>query len=115
MRPFSRNYARKPKTAAPNAPPAARTGIPVAAATPFELVELLALVVAAIVEVVFAALACDDVETEALVAEPECWLEVVAVARAAMPRAKIAKNCILHVVVGLIAMYWRAVRAVGGR
>jgi hypothetical protein len=51
-----RNYTRKPKTAAPNAPPAARTGIPVAAAAPFEL-ELLALVVDAAVEEVFAALA----------------------------------------------------------
>jgi hypothetical protein len=79
-----RNHARKPKTAAPNAPPAARTGMPVAAAAPFEL-ELLALAV-------------DVVETEDLVAAAAEWLEVVvAVAKAAMLSAKIAKNCILFV------------------
>jgi hypothetical protein len=79
-----RNHARKPKTAAPNAPPAARTGMPVAAAVPFEL-ELLALAV-------------DVVETEDLVAAAAEWLEVVvAVAKAAMLSAKIAKNCILFV------------------
>lgn len=104
MRPSPRNYARKPNTAAPNAPPAARTGNPVAAAAPFELVELLALVVAATVEVVFAALACPVLKMEVLVAEPECWLEVVAAARAAMPRVKIPKNCISYVEVDLITM-----------
>jgi hypothetical protein len=58
--------------------------MPVAAAAPFEL-ELLALAV-------------DVVETEDLVAAAAEWLEVVvAVAKAAMLSAKIAKNCILFV------------------
>lgn len=50
-----RNYARKPNTAAPNAPPAARTGIPVAAAAPFKL-EVLVLVIKVADGVCFAAL-----------------------------------------------------------
>lgn len=88
------NHARKPKTAAPNAPPAARTGSPVAAAAPFEL-ELLALAV-------------DVVETEDLVAAAAEWLEVVvAVAKAAMLSAKMLKNCILIVAkVFLVVVCW---------
>jgi len=85
-----RNHARKPKTAAPNAPPAARTGSPVAAAAPFEL-ELLALAV-------------DVVDLVALAVE---WLEVVvAEAMAAMLSAKIPKNCILIVAKVLVVMCW---------
>jgi len=100
-----RNHARKPKTAAPNAPPAAKTGNPVAAAAPFEL-ELLALVVDAAVEV-FAAWFLTDVETEDVVAPAADWLEVVvAEARTAMLSAKIPKNCILFVAKVLVARCW---------
>lgn len=87
-----RNHARKPKTAAPSAPPAARTGSPVAAAAPFEL-ELLALAV-------------DVVDLVALAVE---WLEVVvAVAKVAMLSAKIPKNCILFVAKVFVVVYWRS-------
>ena len=99
-----RNHARKPKTAAPNAPPAARTGIPVAAAAPFEL-ELLALVVDAVVEVCLAPLT--DVETEDAVAPATDWLEVVvAEAKTAMLSAKMLKNCIFVVAGVLVVMFW---------
>ena len=84
---LSSAHAINPRSAAaPSAPPAARTGTLVAGAAPLDF---LVLVLAAVVDECFAVSVWPllmDVEVEVVV-------EVAAEARAAIPRAKMPKNC----------------------
>lgn len=83
--------------AAPRAPPAARTGMLVAGAAPFDF---FVLELAAVVDECFALSACPllmDIEAE-VVAAADDWLEVAAeAARTAILKAKNPESCILTV------------------
>jgi hypothetical protein len=96
---LNNDYTRKPTTAAPSAPLAARMGIPVAGATPFDFFVVLVLLVADVIDAVFVA-GSEVFSCFTSMAASGVGSRVTSAAtRAAMPRAKNAVSFILSVVV----------------